>query len=318
MRGSVRGSVVRAENDAPIADAMIVGSRSGFVSSDEWSQSPGAPISARSDGMGGFGFDDLLEGDWVLKTQGSTGQILGEATVRVFDNALSDVTIAIRGLPPVPPSDIPSDTEQRPTGGTPHGMPGGVRGRVIRLDNGKPVPGATITVVSGEGTEPDVAPVTDDDGSFALDGLPPGEWLLRALGPAGEVGNATVQVFDTAVNDVTIEVGGEPRAPRRGGGTRPSHRTERGMRGSVRGRVVRVDNGEPVPDAAITVVRGAGSAPDIAPLTNDAGVFNLDGLPPGEWVLRAIGPDGETGEATAQVSAGSVANIIVRIGAMSD
>ncbi|MCA1563085.1 MAG: carboxypeptidase-like regulatory domain-containing protein [Acidobacteria bacterium] len=173
-------------------------------------------------------------------------------------------------------------------------------------------------MVSGEGTEPDIAPVTDDDGAFGLDGLPPGEWLLRALGPAGEVGNATVQVFDTAVNDVTIEVGGLPRAPRRGGGARPQHRTERGMRGSVRGRVVRMDNGEPVADATITVVRGAGPAPDIAPLTNDAGVFNLDGLPAGEWVLRAIGPDGETGDATAQVSVGSVANIIVRIGAMSD
>lgn len=318
MRGSVRGSVVRAETGDPIVGATIVGSPSWSLPSDEWGEPQRAVISARTDRTGGFGFDNLLEGHWVLRTEGSRGEILGEATVHVFDNALSDVTIAVRGLPPIPPADIPSDIEERPTRRPPQAMPGGVRGRVVRLYNGKPVPGVTITVVSGEGTEPDVAPVTDDEGWFALDGLPAGEWLLRALGPAGETGTATVQVFDNALSDVTIEVGGLPRAPRRGGGIRPPNRTERGMRGSVRGRVVRMDNGEPVADATITVVSGAGPAPDIAPLTNDAGVFNLDGLPAGEWVLRAIGPDGETGEATAQVSAGSVADMIIRIGSGFD
>ena len=85
------------------------------------------------------------------------------------------------------------------------------------------------------------------------------------------------------------------------------------MVGSVRGRVVRSQDGQPMPDASITVVSGAGPAPDIAPLTNQEGAFSLDGLPPGEWVLRAIGPEGETGEATALVSAGSVADVTLYV-----
>ena len=85
------------------------------------------------------------------------------------------------------------------------------------------------------------------------------------------------------------------------------------MRGSVRGRVLRRETGEPVPDATITVVTGSGSAPDIAPVTNDAGMFSLDGLPAGEWVLRAISPAGGTGEATARVSAGAAANMTIYV-----
>ena len=86
------------------------------------------------------------------------------------------------------------------------------------------------------------------------------------------------------------------------------------MRGSVRGRVVRTHDEQPVPDATITVVSGAGPAPDIAPLTNQEGTFSLDGLPPGEWVLRAMGPEGEVVEAAASVSAGSVADVTIYVG----
>ena len=311
MRGSVRGAVVRAENGEPVAGATIVGSRRDFPPSDDWAPYPRTPVSAKSDGMGGFAFDDLLEGAWLLRTQGSRGEVLGEATVQVFDNALSDVTIAVRGMPAAPQAD--QGIEERPVRRARQKMPGAVRGRVVGLYDGRAVRGATITVVSGEGNEPDIAPGTDDEGWFALDGLGEGEWLLRALGPGGETGTATVHVFNNSLTEVTIEVGGLPRAPRRGGGGRSQNRTERGMLGSVRGRVVRSQDGQPVPDASITVVSGAGPAPDIAPLTNQEGTFSLDGLPPGEWVLRAIGPEGETGEATALVSAGSVADLTLYV-----
>ena len=311
MRGSVRGAVVRAEDGEPVAGATIVGSRRDFPPTGGWAPDPRTPVSAKSDGMGGFAFDGLPEGAWVLRTQGSRGEVLGEATVQVFDNALSDVTIAVRGMPSVPLVD--RNVEERPVRRPRQKLPGAVRGRVVGLYDGRAVPGATITVVSGEGNEPDIAPGTDDEGWFALDGLAEGEWLLRALGPGGETGTATVHVFNNSLSEVTIEVGGLPRAPRRGGSGRSQNRTERGMLGSVRGRVVRSQDGQPVPDASITVVSGAGPAPDIAPLTNQEGTFSLDGLPPGEWVLRAIGPEGETGEATALVSAGSVADVTLYV-----
>lgn len=85
------------------------------------------------------------------------------------------------------------------------------------------------------------------------------------------------------------------------------------MRGSVNGRVVRADNGEPVEDATVMVLRGAGPAPDIAALTNSAGWFALDELPEGEWLLRAVSTAGETGEARVDVCAGTLASITIEV-----
>jgi len=315
MRGSVRGSVVGADSGYPIAGAMISGSRAGL-------SPPGSPprtaISGRSDRSGAFGFDGLIEGEWVFTTQGSRGEVLGTATVRVLDNAFSDVTIAVRGVWGDSPIER-TDSDQNVVAPRPRtplkSLPGSVRGVVVRdFDTGQPVPGARISVVSGEGREPDVHPVTDADGAFALDGLPEGEWLLRALGPGGETGRATVHVFENALSDVTIEIaGGAPRTPRRGGGTRSSSRSERGMRGSLQGRVIRGDDGSPIPDATITVMTGPGPAPDIAPVSDDSGVFRLDGLPAGQWTLRAIASDGSRGEAKVSVTAGAVADVIIYV-----
>jgi len=77
---------------------------------------------------------------------------------------------------------------------------------------------------------------------------------------------------------------------------------------------VRADNGKPVRDATITIIRGAGPAPDIAPLTDRGGWFALDGLPAGDWVFRAVGPGGEPGEATVEVFPDSLAEVIIKVG----
>ncbi|HYT69017.1 MAG TPA: carboxypeptidase regulatory-like domain-containing protein [Vicinamibacterales bacterium] len=319
MRGSVRGSVVRADSEDPIADMMVSGRRSGVSSP----ASPRATISVSSDRSGAFAFDNLIEGEWVFMTQGSRGEVLGKATVHVFDDALSDVTIAVHGVRSDQSAnradrDPGRDVEPSRPSKLPTLVPGSVSGHVVRDFNGQAVPGATVSVVSGEGREPDVLPVTDAEGSFFLDGLHEGEWLLRALGPAGETGTATVHVFDNALSEVTIEVTGAPRTPRRGGGTRSANRSERGMRGNLRGRVVRRDDGNPIRDATITIVTGPGPAPDIAPVSNDSGMFSLDALPAGEWVLRAIAPGGRSGEAVVHVTAGAVANVVIYVPAGSE
>ncbi len=313
MLGSVRGTVVRAENEYPIAGLMISGRHSG-ATARLW---PGSSrISTRSDPSGSFAFDNLSQGEWIFTSEGSTGEVLGKATVHVFDDALSDVMIAVRGLPaeaPVP--DIYREAKKdlaAPPRSSPTPVPGSVHGRVVQ-DNGQAFVGATITVVSGEGREPDMLPVSDVDGSFVLDGLPEGEWLLRALGPNGETGTAICHVFDNALSETTIELGPATRTSRRRTGGRPSSTSEQGMRGNVRGRVVRVKDGRPIPDATITVVSGAGPAPDIAPLSNQSGLFSLDGLPVGRGAFRAIAPDGQSGEAAVTVTADAVANVTIQV-----
>jgi uncharacterized GH25 family protein len=307
MRGSVRGSVVRVESGYPVAGVLVSASP---VASPPGS--PGATISARSDPSGAFGFDYLIEGEWLFTMEGSPGEILTQTTARVFDDALSDVTLAVPGEWRPSASDRPHGDSARDLEPARPRTPlhGAVRGRVVRHASGQPVAGATLSVVSGEGREPDMLPVSDADGFFALDGLPEGEWLLRAIGPGHETGTATVHVFDNSLSDVTIEVAGPGRTPRRSGS---SNKSERPMHGNLRGRVVRSDTGAPIPDATITIVTGAGPAPDIAPLSNASGAFSLDGLPAGQWVLRATAPQGGAGEATVSVKAGAVSNVVIQV-----
>ena len=86
------------------------------------------------------------------------------------------------------------------------------------------------------------------------------------------------------------------------------------MSGTVQGLVMRADTGEPIADATIVVARGPGAAPDIAPLTDSAGRFFFGPLLEGDWVLRAITPDNEIGEATVRVPAGSTAQMRIEVG----
>jgi hypothetical protein len=83
------------------------------------------------------------------------------------------------------------------------------------------------------------------------------------------------------------------------------------LHGGIHGQVVYRDNGKPLESAAVVVVQG-GPSPDIAPLTDSEGWFTLDMLPEGEWLIRAHGSNGELGEATVKVSAGSVTPVVIQ------
>jgi uncharacterized GH25 family protein len=286
MRGSVRGSVVVQESGTPVADAAIEVVRSGGGYS---------PPLSLTDAFGSFQVDGLPAGDWIFKALGPSGEA-GDARAPVFDNAVSAVTVEVTQSP------SSSATGQETWL---------VRGRVIRGD-GKPVPNASVTMVNQDGLpQQDLAVVTDSSGTFVLDAVPPGRWVLHAFTPAQETGSATVEDADDVLSDVTIHVGPPPGRSRRV--AREPTRWEQDMPGSVRGRVTRGKTGEPVTDASISVVRGAGPAPDISPVTDAHGVFALDGLPPGEWVLAAFAPDGAKGEVTVQVTSGTVANATINL-----
>jgi Carboxypeptidase regulatory-like domain len=304
MRGSVRGCVVLANTGMPAVHATISAVRRDGIHRD---------VERLTDDAGGFYVDALPAGRWVLSAAGPG--IIGAVETQVFDNALSEVTIEVGDSEPEPYRDEDSDLPPR-RGGQPLG--GTVRGRVVRADNGSAVANASVTVLNQDGTQADIAPMTDSAGDFVLEALPPGAWVVRAIGSTGETGQATVHVFDNALSEVTIELPATPSRPhRRNPAARPTGKGERNMPGSVRGRVERADNRTPVPDVAISVVSGAGPAPDIAPLTNADGRFALDGLPAGEWVLQGVGPYGETGTVTIQVQAGAVAEAVITLSSPS-
>ena len=76
---------------------------------------------------------------------------------------------------------------------------------------------------------------------------------------------------------------------------------------------MRADTGEPLENATITVMQGAGPSRDFSPVTDSDGWFTFGGLPAGEWVLRALGPSGEMGEATVRVTVGSMARTTIKV-----
>ena len=83
--------------------------------------------------------------------------------------------------------------------------------------------------------------------------------------------------------------------------------------GSLQGRVLYKATGAPVDGAAIVIVRGAGSLPDIAPLTDSNGRFYLAGLAAGDWLLGAYCVGGEQGQGQVSVLAGAVAQILIHV-----
>jgi hypothetical protein len=319
MRGSIGGWVVRDGDGSAVAGAT------GTVVHGEGTL-PDLALETNREGW--FAIDGLAAGNWVLRVFGPNGGT-GVATVPVFENAVSDVTIRLDGLRrwltatlsgiKDGSSDVASagafaDVASGPSRGqidgeragstaedemtanaprrnmraierTESNRAGSVQGRVVRASSGAPVPDATVGFVRGSGPAPDMAPLTDALGRFVIDGLTPGSWLLRALGPEGEEGEAEVRVYDYAPAHVVIEL--EDRA-----------RTS----GSILGRVVRKDTGAPVMLAEISVVRGAAPPwPDLGATSDSVGKFSMEGLVSGQWALRVLGPDGEMGEVEVYV-----------------
>ncbi len=208
-------------------------------------------------------------------------------------------------------------------------MLGSIYGYVVRADTGAPVAAATVKLSSGRGSAPAATRSTDAAGWFTFDALAAGRWRVAATGPLGGSGEATASVLDNAVTEVTIGLDARPGwpiddsadpRPDDDAGTQSEHHAAPGIVreptriGSVRGRVVRGRSNVPVADATIGILRGSGPAPDIAPMTDAAGHFAMDGLPWGDWVLSATDAEGRRGHATVHVRGYVAAEVVIRIG----
>lgn len=303
MSGSVYGNVVLAGTGEPVAGATVVCGKGG---ASKTARSLLPSMSALTDSAGWFRFENLAAGEWLLRTHGAGGYSPPEATVAVFDNALSEMTLEV-----VSPSR--PDLSNRPASSFgPRPVPrGNVRGRVIDTASGAPIGYATVIVVSGPGPVPDHVFVASSAGWFELDEVPVGDWLLRARTDAGATGIATVRVVANSLSKVTIAVDGLPATERP---FEPIFETEgRTMIGRLIGHVIYANDGSPVANATVTILRGAGPAPDIAPTTDRNGSFALDDLPAGSWLLRAIGPGGEAGLVQVSVRPGSITDAVIKL-----
>lgn len=186
-------------------------------------------------------------------------------------------------------------------------MSGNLCGYVVR--NGTPVPDAAISVVEGPGQYPDLAPLSDASGWFALDRLQPGLWRVSALAPDGGSGEASFEIWDNSLSEVTIELGQAPQGAGQGqwsafdpsnsagqlNAQNPINATpdnqsisgdgQRSDAGRIVGRVSDIITGEPIADVHISAIEGPSSLGGET-RTDSAGGFAIADLSPGDWVLR--------------------------------
>lgn len=142
---------------------------------------------------------------------------------------------------------------------------GGVTG-TVRAVSGASIAGATVTVTDSGGEVVD-AQRTDEQGRYRLSALPPGTYTLVAGAPGHQPAAQALPVgaADPLVVDIRLA-------------------TANVVRGAVRRSV----DGQPVPDARVTVIDARGQVVRSA-MTGEAGDYSLINLPNGEYTLIASG-----------------------------
>jgi protocatechuate 3,4-dioxygenase beta subunit len=160
---------------------------------------------------------------------------------------------------------------------------GAISGTVVDASSGDAVRKAVVTV-TWQGTPRSWATApSDGSGGFVFEGLPPGQYALRAdkagLGTANYGANSVRELGDL----ITL-ADGETRANLK---LRFLHSA------SISGRVIDPD-GEPLAGAGVTILRPGRNLGDRILVnyrgasTNDRGEYKITGIDPGEYYLRCM------------------------------
>jgi protocatechuate 3,4-dioxygenase beta subunit len=211
---------------------------------------------------GTYTFEDVLPGDLTVTVEAPDGYTVdGPAT--------QDVTV---GTDDVTGVDFALAAQ-------------GAIGGVVTDDEGNPVPGAVVTV---EGPDGPVELTTDAEGVYFVGGLAPGDHTITLTVPDGYTADVTERTVTlTAAGESFLaedfalerEVVAPPAQP-------------------VGGTVTDTD-GDPVPDAEVTVTDADGA--EVATATTDEdGAWTAD-LPDGEYTATVTPPDGYDVEGEASL-----------------
>ena len=93
------------------------------------------------------------------------------------------------------------------------GGPGGIAGVVTDLD-GAPVAGMRVGIVSGTADFPEIAPETDERGSYQINSVPPGTFEVGVHDRDGRrigLESVVVKSGETASRDFSVSVGAAPQ-----------------------------------------------------------------------------------------------------------
>ncbi|HEY7475881.1 MAG TPA: carboxypeptidase-like regulatory domain-containing protein [Vicinamibacterales bacterium] len=169
------------------------------------------------------------------------------------------------------------DAEVRPTTGT-----ASISGVVV-TDETPPQPARRVVVtLTGAELRPSRGAITDDEGRFALAGLPAGRFTLTAMRPGFVTSAYGAKRPGRPGTAVTLTAGQAQQV------------TVRLWRAAVIAGVLRDETGEPVPNVPVTAVRVSGSGGGLTltltnngGATNDRGEYRIFGLEPGTYVVSA-------------------------------
>jgi carboxypeptidase family protein len=208
-----------------------------------------------TDELGHFDFMDVTQGSWWIGAQGWTGVLPQGAKSGKY---LSPLATRVEILP--------TDQEVSVTLHVERGLT--IEGQVQSAD-GKPLAKRSVTAEARE-QGGSFSTTTLDDGRFVIPGLSPGEFLLRAEPGQGMAAPSTVRASAGAKDVILITSAGVVLA----------------------GKVT--DGGKPCA-GWLSVWNGAPLQPDVRRGLGSDGGFQLDGLPPGEYVVIARTAEGRIG-----------------------
>lgn len=255
---SISGQVVSASDQSPIAGANV---RAVSFAPDGTSV-PQAVLETQTDPNGAFVFDTLpILGPWLVVVRAMDFR---DGIQDLFVDPGEQATLFFALVP----IDIP---------------PGAIGGKVIDAQTGDPIAEASI-VIEGIAT---FAPIlTDANGEFFFDGVPPGERRVWANKPGYETGLEIVLVEpgQAAVADFALQPLDLPPP------------------GAIEGEVADAVTGEPIEGARVRYRRieldSTGGTPtdgttdsSIQPWpfveTNELGQYRIEDLRPGQYALRS-------------------------------
>ncbi|MGC8668652.1 MAG: carboxypeptidase regulatory-like domain-containing protein [Chthonomonadales bacterium] len=195
---------------------------------------------------------------------------------------------------------------------------GQISGLVTRSDNKEPIPGALITISEAvTQNSGDIPPLpvritrTDASGSYAVPGIPVGEYVVTAAKPGYTTASATVSVAAAATTAADFSL--TPEASQ-GTGTMTGTVymvTDAGSQTPLAGALVRlapkdyIGIMQPLP---ASVTGGAGSHPNPGPewitFTDEQGNYTLSNIPAGDYLAVAVRAGLEPDRQSVTITAG--------------
>jgi uncharacterized repeat protein (TIGR01451 family) len=272
--GAIQGRVTRSDTGQPVPIGSSVAIRGPVPRISALSIATGI-TTLTTDAQGSYSYSGLPAGQYaieVFSNQVPNGTVNGFYPLGAISRGTAVPISVTDGETSVADFQVPGLT-----GGE---SPRIIRG-IIRDPNNNPIRDAFVFAYEPNALTTMRVNYGFDDGSFAMNGLPPGKYLIAAQTektfvattyPA-EIARATGVLVDVTAGDVSgINIVLADNA------------------GTITGRITRSDNGQPVLGALITVLTPSGASVGVTPASRVDGTYLARGLAPGFYKVGVSAP----------------------------